>query len=192
MKIIFFIVFAIFLTNHKGYSQNYSENHEKLSRMILSIEQKEEHRKLYFFSSVGIIEVAALGIGYQYSKEISITLKGAGTWIGSSALFLPNGGYGIGIGLHYYKSFSFFNNISVEYVALLSTSLDWKSKIMYGEIDSEPVLKGYYILLNFGRQKITTRGFNFFWDFGFCINIAKHAHDLYLPTIRLGFNYNFI
>ncbi|MDI6786655.1 MAG: hypothetical protein QMD92_08100 [bacterium] len=133
---------------------------------------------------MGILEVLSIGIGYQISKNTAISIKGSGTWIGSSALGFPSSGMGLGFKLSYYKPILFFNNFSFEYISYLSTTLDWVHR------GYKPLFKGSYFDFNLGKETIDECGFNFFWAIGFCISAAKEAHILYFPSLKIGLNFN--
>lgn len=149
-------------------------------------------RSVFLFSSVGLIEILSLGVGYQITKDFSFAIKWSSTWIGSGAMILPNGASGYGIKLSYHKPFLIFNTASIEHILYTQSTLDWERKILYGKIDKIPTLKGYYLDFNVGRETINELGFNFFWAIGFCVSAAKEAHVLYAPSLKIGLSYNFI
>lgn len=149
-------------------------------------------RSVFLFSSIGLIEIPSLGVGYQVNKDFSFAIKWSTTWIGSYAILLPNSASGYGIKLSYHKPFLFFNSASFEYILYLHSTLDWERKELYGQIDKIPTLKGHYLDFNIGQETINDSGFNFFWAIGFCVSAAKEANALYAPSLKIGLNYNFI
>ncbi len=105
-------------------------------------------------------------------------------------MILPNGASRYGIKLTYHKPFIIFNTASFEYILYTKSTLDWERKVIYGQIEKIPTLKGYYLDFNIGRETINETGFNFFGGIGICLSAAKEANILYAPSLKLGLNYN--
>lgn len=183
MKEIVFILFSIFLNTPIMFSQINLINTNDSSCFTNDYKVDNNQRSIFLFGSVGIIEVASIGFGYQLTENFSFSIKGSGTLIGSSAMGFPNGGRGIGMRLSYQNPFLFFNNTNVEFTQYLATSFD-------DHINS--ISKGHNLDFNIGKETINESGFNFFWAIGFCVSAAKYANILYAPSLKIGYNYNFI
>lgn len=187
------LVLILFLSNTQFlFSQTNIYKDSSYCNDMNNFDLDTNRRSVFLFSSVGIIEVLSLGVGYQVTENFSLALKWSATWIGSGAMILPNGASGYGIKLSYHKPFLFCNSTSFEYILYLHSTLDWERKKLYGRIDKIPTLKGHYFDFNIGRETINESGFKFFWAIGFCVSAAKEAHVLYAPSLKIGLNYNFI
>jgi len=154
-------------------------------------EKEKNIRSLFLFSSIGLIEVFSIGAGIQLSDNFSISVKYAGTWIGSGFIF-PNSAAGPALRVGFHKPFLLFNTVSLDYIIYLYSSLDWESLKMPWRLGYEPFIKGHYFDFNIGKETIDESGFNFFWAIGFCISAAKEAQILYAPSLKIGINLNFI
>jgi len=177
------ILFVILLNTQFLFSQINLMNDTNLETFEIKGKKENSMRGIFLFSSLGLIEVVSIGVGYQVTDNFSFSLKGSATWIGSSAMGFPNGGRGIGIKLSYHNPFLFFNNTNVEFIQYLATSFD-------DHINS--ISKGHYLDLNLGRETIDESGFNFFWAIGICVSAAKDANILFAPSLKIGYNFNFI
>jgi hypothetical protein len=172
MKII---TILLFFTCVNIFSQNSSQ----------FLNEKKEGRKIFLYSNLGILDFISLGVGYQASENVAISIKGSQTFItGSGAFGLPNSGAGIGAKFTYSTSFLFFNSISAEYISYLSLTYD-KS------ILPASFIKGHYFDLNIGYENINDAGLSFFWATGICISAVKTKNVLYSPSLKIGLNYNF-
>ncbi|KUG25725.1 hypothetical protein ASZ90_004446 [hydrocarbon metagenome] len=171
----FIWVFFLFIVTNKVFSQEINSANSV---------NEYELRNFFVTTNTGILEFISIGIGYQINDDISIALKYSGTWIGSSAMGLPNSAYGLGCKFSYHKPFLFFNSTSFEYISYLSSTLDWQSR------ENEPFLKGHYFDLHIGKENIEKNGFNFFWSLGICLSAAKEAHILVSPSLKGGVNFN--
>lgn len=191
MKQIFLILIVLILNAKFLFSQTNLINANDSSSFTNNTEIDKNHRSIFLFSSIGLIEVVSLGMGYQLNDDFSFALKWSTTWIGSSAMILPNSASGYGIKLIYHEPFFIFNTASFEYILYTQSTLDWERKKLYDQIEKIPTLKGYYLDFNIGRETINESGFNFFWGIGICVSAAKEAHILYAPTLKVGLNYNF-
>lgn len=157
----------------------YSQNSSKF------INEGKEERKIFIYSNLGVLDFLSLGVGYQASENVAISIKGSQTFItGSGAFNFPNSGAGIGFKFTYSTSFLFFNSVSAEYISYLSLTYD-KSTLPEGFI------KGHYFDLNIGHENIYDAGLSFFWATGICISAVKTKNVLYSPSLKVGFNYNF-
>ncbi len=183
MKYFIYVILSILLNTQFLFSQINFVNVKDSSVLTNNLELDENYRGIFLFASVGIIEVASIGFGYQFNEKFSFSLKGAATFIGSAAMGFPNSGRGIGMKLSYQTPFLFFNNTNVEFIQYLATSFD-------DHISS--ISKGHYIDINIGREPTDKAGFNFFWAIGFCISAAKEANILYAPSLKIGYNFNFL
>lgn len=187
------LVLILFLSNTQFlFSQTNFYKDSSYCNDMNNSDLDTNQRNVFLFSSVGVIEILSLGVGYQVTENISLALKWSTTWIGSGAMILPNGASGYGIKLSYHKPFLFFNSTSFEYIVYLHSTLDWERKKLYGQINKIPTYKGHYLDFNIGRETINESGFNFYWVVGFCVSAAKEAHVLYAPSLKIGLNYNFI
>jgi len=192
MKKLFLIIFIILLNFQSLFSQINLNNTSYSSSFTNNIEIENNFRGIYLFSSIGLIEIVSLGMGYQITDDFSFALKWSATWIGSSAMLLPNSASGFGIKTSYHKPFLFFNTASIDYIIYFNSTLDWESKKQPWMLGYEPFIKGHYFDVNVGRETINKSAFNFFWAIGVCISVAKEAHILYAPSVKIGLNYNFI
>lgn len=152
---------------------------------------ENELRNIFVTFNTGILEFISVGIGYQMNDDFSIALKGSATWIGSSAMGLPNSASGFGIKASYHKPFLFFNTTSIDYLVYFNSTLDWESKKQPWKLGYEPFVKGHYFEFNVGKENIKKNGFNFFWSIGICVSAAKEAHILVSPSLKGGVNFNF-
>lgn len=191
MKQILLILIVVTLSAKSLFSQSNLINNTNSNSLTNNAEIDNDHRGIFLFSSIGLIEVVSIGVGYQVNENFSFSLKGSATWIGSSAMILPNSASGYGIKLTYHKQFLIFNAATFEYVLYTKSTLDWERKKLYGQIEMIPTFKGYYLDFNIGRETINESGFNFFWGLGICVSAAKEAHILYSPSLKVGLNYNF-
>lgn len=191
MKKFSYVLLLILLNAQLMFSQINLFNTNDSSSLINNAKVDTNHRGMFLFASIGLIEIPSLGVGYQVTNDFSFAIKWSTTWIGSSAMILPNSASGYGIKLTYHKPFLIFNTASFEYILYTQSTLDWERKKLYGQIEKIPTLKGYYLDFNIGRETINESGFNFFWAIGFCLSAAKEAHILYAPSLKLGLNYNF-
>jgi len=182
MKQILLVLIVTLLNTQFLLSQINVIGNADYSSIENNAEIENNFRSIFLFSNIGILDFLSIGIGYQVSDKISLSLKGSQTFIGSSAIGLPHGGNGVGIKLSYHTPFLFFNTTSFEYIQYLSTSIDYR-------INS--ITKGNYFDFNCGRESINESGFNFFWAIGVCISNAKGANVLYSPSLKIGFNFNF-
>lgn len=158
------------------FSQNDSDK-----RLINSAEP----RSFFINSSLGILEFISLGIGYQASEKVAISIKASDTFITGSSLVFPNTGTGLGFKVSYSTEFLFFNSISAEYIAYLSLTYDQT-------IMPSGTIKGNYFDLNIGRENIYAKGLNVFWAIGICASAVKTQETLFSPSIKIGLNYNII
>lgn len=191
MKKILLILIVVTLNAKFLFSQINLINNTNSNSLTNNTEIDNDLRGIFLFSSIGLIEVVSIGVGYQVNENFSFSLKDSATWIGSSAMILPNSASGYGIKLTYHKPFLIFNTSSFEYILYTQSTLDWERKKLYGQIEKIPTLKGYYLDFNIGRETINESGFNFLWGIGICVSAAKEAHILYAPSLKLGLNYNF-
>ncbi|MBX2977346.1 MAG: hypothetical protein KF721_14550 [Ignavibacteriaceae bacterium] len=181
MKQILLILIVFTLNAKFLFSQINLNNYSDRNSLTSNLEIDKNIRGIFLFSSIGLIEVVSMGVGYQVTDNFSFALKGSATWIGSSAMGFPNGGRGIGIKLSYHTPFLFFNNTNVEFIQYLATSFD-------DHINS--ISKGHYLDFNIGKENINESGFNFFWSMGICVIAVKEADILYGPSLKIGLNYN--
>lgn len=169
---------AILLTSILLISKNI------VGQSLNELPQSEENteRKVTINAGIGLIELYSLGIGWQVSKDFCLTFNYSRTMIGKST-FLPSVGDGVGVKLTYFnKPFWIFNKISAMYLQYLYLSLDRK-------IDS--AMKGSYFEMCFGKEDITAPGLNINWSAGVGVSAAKTAELLFMPSIKIGINYNF-
>ncbi len=192
MKQFFLILIVVTLNFKLLFSQINLINNTNSNSLTNNTEIDNDLRGIFLFSSIGLIEVVSIGVGYQVNENFSFSLKGSATWIGSSAMILPNSANGYGIKLTYHKPLLIFNAASFEYILYTQSTLDWESKKLYGQIEKIPTLKGYYLDFTIGRETINESGFNFLWGIGICVSAAKEAHILYAPSLKIGLNYNFL
>ena len=150
--------------------------------MIDSINGSKNIRKEYIYSSIGILEFLAIGVGYQLSPKFSISVKSSGPFIGGGYIF-PNGAEGIGTKISYYVPFSIFNCINFESILLLHQTLD----------DQTPAfIKGYFLDINIGKEIIDKNGLRVFWGVGICGNDTADVPGRFFYSIKIGLNYNFL
>jgi len=185
-----FIVIITFFISELTFCQNNFDSIDGYYLNQITNTTNNHNRKFYVFSSVGLIEIVSIGVGYQISRDISFAIKGASTWIGSYALLFPNGASGVGIKLSYHKPFLFFNTASFDYIIYLYSTLDWESKRQPWNLGYEPFIKGHYFDVNIGKETINKSGLNIFWSIGVCLSAAKEAHILFAPSLKVGLNYN--
>lgn len=101
MKQILLILIVVTLSAKSLFSQiNLINNTDNIS-LKNNTEINNELKSIFLFSSIRLIEVVSIGVGYQVTENFSVSLKGAATWLGSTAMGFPNGGRGIGIKLSY-------------------------------------------------------------------------------------------
>jgi hypothetical protein len=143
-----------------------------------------EPRSFFINSSLGILEFISLGVGYQFSEKVAVTIKGSYTFTTGASLNIPNWGEGLGFKVSFSTEFLFINSISAEYIAYLKTALDDAESI-------DTAIKGNYFDFNIGREDIYSNGLNFFWAVGLCISAVKNTNVLYSPSLKIGLNYNF-
>ena len=141
-----------------------------------------EPRGFFIISSLGVLEFISLGVGYQVSEKISITIKGSQTFITGAAMGIPNMGYGLGSKVSYSTKFLLFNSISAEYIAYLGTNTAESKSLKFA---------GNYFDLNIGRENIYAQGFNIFWAVGICISAVESTDALVSPSLKIGLNFNF-
>lgn len=157
------LILLVFTSSAKFlFSQINLINNSNNNSLTSNAEIDNDLRGVFLFSSIGLIEVASIGVGYQVTEKFSFSLKGSVTWIGSSAMILPNSANWYGIKLTYHKPFLIFNTASFEYILYTQSTLDWEGKKLYNQIKKIPTLKGYYLDFNIGRETINESGFNFF------------------------------
>lgn len=185
MKKYVLVAFFIFVLNIHLFSQpnkdallNYYTNE--------SIEEKVQNiRSGSIFFGIGIVDVFSLGVSKQINNELSISLKGAGVWVGSG-YYVPNSGGGVGFKLGYHFKLFFVNIATIEIIPLLQLKYYRPDKPI------KSLIKGYYFDVNIGKEKINEQGLSFFWAFGFCLSAARYESLLYFPSLKIGLNYNFI
>jgi hypothetical protein len=174
MKQILSISIILFYTGGL-FSQNDSDK---------TVINSSEPRNFFINSSLGILEFISLGVGYQASEKVAITIKASETFITGASLGFPNWGTGLGFKVSYSTEFLLFNTISAEYIAYLETSIDESNSL-------NTLLKGNYFDFNIGRENIYDEGLNVFWAIGICISAVKTTDVLYSPSLKVGLNYNF-
>lgn len=191
MKHILLVLIVTILNTKFLFSQtNFSKDSSYFNNMN-NFDFNTNQRSVFLFSSIGLIEILSLGVGYQVTENFSLALKWSGTWIGSGEI-LPNSASGYGIKLSYHKPFLFFNSVTFGYIIYFKSTLDWESIKQPWNLGYEPFIKGQYFDLNIGRETINESGFNFFWAIGFSVSAAKEANILYVPSLKIGLNYDFI
>lgn len=184
MKYKQLLFLIILLTYQPSLCKGQLEHKNNLFDDLLLNKNNESVRKIFIYTSLGVLEVLSIGIGYQISKNAAMSIKGSGTWIGSSTFNIPASGMGLGFKLSYYKTILFFNNFSFEYISYLSTTLDWDN------LSNIPLFKGSYFDFNLGKETINECGFNFFGAIGFYSSATKKSHVVYSPSLKFGLNYN--
>lgn len=85
MKQILLILIVVTLSAKSIFSQNNLINNTNSNSFTNNVEIDNVHRGIFLFSSIGLIEVVSIGVGYQVNENFSFSLKGSATWIGSSA-----------------------------------------------------------------------------------------------------------
>ncbi len=165
-------VLLTFLLTTFIFSQNLSQ----------SLNERKEERKIYLYSSLGILDFISLGIGYQATENFAISIKGSQTFITGASMGFPNAGYGLGSKVSYSTKFLLFNSISAEHIVYLGTTTDDSKSLKYA---------GNYFDLNIGRENIYEEGFNVFWAIGICLSAVKSRDILLSPSLKVGLNYNF-
>lgn len=183
LLITFFILINVQILSEQNvplYANEYLDS----SQLIY---YKHNIRTLFFFSSVGILEIFSIGLGYQVTEHWSVSLKGSLTGFeGGFLLSNSAGGYGAKVAYHFNQVF-IFNKASIEYTGHLSANIDYA-----GLYIDEPFYKGSFVDINIGYEKVIERGINFWWSIGYCINDVKYAKTLYWPSIKTGINYSFL
>jgi len=169
------IVSITFFTSSLLFSQN---------NITQPVNNSGNHRNFFLYANLGILDFVSLGLGYQVSKQVAISIKASETIITGSSLGFPNWGTGLGFKVSYSKEFLLFNSFSAEYIAYLETSIDDSKSL-------NTALKGNYFDFNIGRENIYDEGLNVFWAIGFCISAVKTTDVLYSPSLKIGLNYNF-
>jgi len=189
MRTIFLTTIIVLILVEVSLSQNNSLSLNRYDFNSIEQENKNEKkvRNIFLFSSIGVLEIISVGIGYQITDNFSLSLKGSVTGFEGGAFNVPNSTKGLGIKLTYYCPFIFLNTISFEYTLHLDANFDYLGRRIH-----KPSLKGSFFDFNIGKESINEAGFNFFWSVGFCINSVKYVQILYSPSIKIGLNFNFI
>jgi hypothetical protein len=145
---------------------------------------QEESRSFFLYANIGILDFASVGVGYQASERVALSIKASQTFITGASLGFPEWGAGLGFKVSCATEFLFFNSISAEYIAYLETSIDDSHSLT-------STLKGNYFDFNIGRENVYDEGINVFWAIGICISSVKTTEVLFSPSLKVGLNYNF-
>ena len=188
MKNLSLILFCLLILVRPAAAQlNMVQNYGETSTQNLSLIKDENNgtRKVFIYSSLGVMEIFSIGAGYQISDRFAFSINGSASFTGLGKqnffwLFFPTGS-GIGFKLSYYTPSVFFSAISFEYVAYL-------------DLDENPfaksVTKGGFYDLTIGREFIYDKGFNFFWSIGICVSDALNSNTVIFPSLKAGIEYN--
>lgn len=132
-------------------------------------------------ADIGVPELYALGIGIITEDQWVLSVMGNGILL-RGAGFAPARGIGVQVGktieTNHYDDVVPLPN----YIVLEPTYLYWTPK-SEGDGIAVSIYAGY---ANFERI-----GFNTHLYLGFSVNTALGYHPLYVPSLKIGMNYNF-
>lgn len=194
MKKIKIILFVLVCSSSLIYGQTFLTKHnftihESNSKFILQSpevdtlneESNTNLRAGYFYMTFGLADLLGIGFGYQIDNYFAIGLKAGGYWVGGGTLF-PTAAGGVGIKVSRTLDFKVFNNLNFETIFYLGVP---------NYSDKNPFIKGSAYEINIGYENKTNKGLNFFWSVGAAASFAKDSPSLYMPNLKIGFNFNF-
>jgi hypothetical protein len=154
---------------------------DTIKRMNIS-----SRRNFFGLLNIGLLEVYALGFGYQLSDEWSCTIKYSGIVIsGKWAYIGPDGATGWGLQVKRYfsqiRGILPINNISLQPSILWRTSNTGETNI---------AIRGYAVEVNAGYENIEASKLRIFWSVGAILSRGNSGSPLPFPSLKFGVNYN--
>jgi hypothetical protein len=175
MKKNLFVLFVLLAICTNNTAQNLESESD-------SSNTKSDLRKVFVYSSVGVLEAFSVGAGYQVSSEFAISLKWSSSIIGGTSILFPNSATGIGIRTSYYFPFFIFNNITFDSILYLNQRI-------YKQ--SSQFIKGYFLDLTIGKEIIDESGLRVFWGVGLSGSHPIDVAGRFSVSFKIGLNYNF-